>query len=78
MDYSFAYLIIVCWNLFILFVALWLKKVGDNFVDSHGGDSRIKEKNIFSSFFQLVSEIIRDLKHYEKTAKSIRQKRGEE
>lgn len=71
----FALIVIVGWNLFILWVALKLKKMSDNYTDSIGGDSRIKDNSVVHKVYEKIIDLHEINKRDAKTAEFIRRNR---
>jgi hypothetical protein len=72
----FALIVIVGWNLFILWIALKMKKMSDNYTDSIGGDSRIKNESIVRKVYDTVVDLHEINKRDQQMAENIRRNRG--
>ena len=74
---TFAVIIVIGWNVFVIWFCLKLLKARNDFIDSIGGDSRKPERNIFTELIAEYKSTRKTLKRNAMLAERVRREREE-
>jgi hypothetical protein len=72
---AFAVILVIGWNLFVIWVCVKLLRIRNNWIDSIGGDSRKPERNLIASAIAEYRQLKRSIKLDALRAERVRKER---